>query len=317
MPTPTIPGLDVPRAKRYSRIKLAALLLNTALSFARLGWFAGSGHSARLRDKTQDVAPDPRLATPAYVAAYGVLSWLAGLPFAYVTGHVVERRFDLTKQGTPAWLRDAAKGLVVTLALEVPAATVSYAVIRRRPRDWWLILAGATVPLLVILGQFAPVLILPLFNKFEPIRDRVLADRVKDLGKRAGVPIADVLRVDMSRQTEKPNAFFAGIGHTKRIVLSDTMLDRFSPSEVDAVVAHELGHQAHGDIWRLTALFAGMGTGSAYAIHRLAPPLFDRAAPRTGVRGLGDVAGFPLFELLGGLLGFVALPLQNAVSRAI
>src|SRR3712207_4898251 len=109
------------------------------------------------------------------------------------------------------------------MLLQVPLLTGAFAVIRRRPRDWWLVLAGATVPLTVALSNLAPVLIMPLFNRFEPLRDRALADRVRGLAERAGVPIADVFQMDMSRQTEKPNAFFAGLGNTKRIVLGDTL----------------------------------------------------------------------------------------------
>ncbi len=312
-----IPGLDVEKAKRYSRTRLAVLLAGTAWSVARLSWFALSGQSTQLRRAMDAAVPDRRLAGPAYVAAATAFSWATSLPLAYLGGHRVERRFGLTKQSDRGWLGDQLKGFALGLVLQVPLVTGAFAVIRRRPRDWWAVLAGATVPLAVLLSNLAPVLIMPLFNRFEPLRDRALADRVRGLADRAGVPIADVYQMDMSRQTEKPNAFFTGLGNTKRIVLADTLIERFEPDEVDGVVAHELGHQVHGDIWRLIALGGGLGFAGAYAAYRLAPPLVRRTASRTGVTGVGDEASLPLLGLVMVLVGFVAAPIQAAVGRAI
>lgn len=315
--TVQIPGLDVAKAKRYSRTRLAVLLLGTAWSVAKLAWFALSGRSASLRRASRRAAPDPRLATPAYVAVVAVLSWLGSLPVSYAGGHLVERRFGLTKQSDRGWLGDQVKGLVVGLVLQVPAATGVYWLIRRRPHDWWAWLAAAVVPAAAVLSNLAPVLIMPIFNRFEALPDKTLDARVRGLAARAGVPIADVFRMDMSKQTEKPNAFFAGLGNTKRIVLSDTLIDRFEPEEVDAVVAHELGHQVHGDVWRLIAFTGGLGFGAAYAVHRLAPPLVRRTARRSGIDGIADEASLPLLGLVMILVGFVAAPVQSAFGRAI
>ena len=312
-----IPGLDVARAKRYSRVRLASLLAGLVWSGARAAWFAGSGKSATWRDRARAISPDRRLATPAYLATTMSFNWLTSLPLAYLTGHLVERHFGLTKQTHRGWVTDAGKGFALSLALEVPAATVAYAVIRRRPNDWWLLLSAATVPLGVVFSHLAPVIIMPLFNRFEPIQDDALVARIQLLADRSGVHVADVLRMDMSRQTEKANAFFTGIGTTKRIVLGDTLLDRYTPAEVEAVVAHELGHQVHGDIWRLIGLGAGLGFGGAYALHHLAPRVLRRTTSRTGVRHLGDEAGMPVVGLLMLVFGLIALPIQNAVSRAI
>lgn len=318
MSTPVeIPGLDVAKAKRYSRTRLIVLLVGTLWSVARLVWFALGGRSARLRRAAERAVPDRRLATPAYLAAATLISWLSGLPFAYFGGHRVERRFGLTKQSDRGWLVDQLKGVGLGVVLQVPLLAGAFAVIRRRPRDWWAILAGATVPLAVVLSNLAPTLIMPLFNRFEPLSDAGLAARVKALATKAGVPIADVFRMDMSRQTEKPNAFFAGLGNTKRIVLSDTLIDRFEPAEVDSVVAHELDHQVHGDIWRMIAFGGGMGVGAAYLTSRLAPPLVTRTSARTGVATIADPASLPLLGLVTALLGFLAAPLQAAFSRAI
>jgi STE24 endopeptidase len=253
----------------------------------------------------------------AFFALTTALSWLSSVPVAYFGGHQVERRFGLTRQSTGGWLGDQAKGLLLGVLLQTPLLTAAYAVIQRRPRDWWLIIAGASVPLTVALSNLAPVLLMPLFNKFEPLRDEALVARIRSLAARGGVRISDVYEMDMSRQSEKPNAMFTGLGNTKRIVLGDTLLAGFSQDEVEAVVAHELGHQVHGDIWRLIGFGAGAGFGTAWLLSRIAPLAVERTRQRTGVSDIGDEASLPVLALLMTAMGLFLMPVQAAFSRAM
>ena len=312
-----IPGLDVAKAKRYSRTKLAVLLLSTLWTVVRLAWFASDRRAARLNAAMARGLPDRRLAAPAFFTVTMVLSWLSGLPVAFFGGHEVERRFGLSKQSTGGWLGDQLKSLLLGVLLQTPLLTAAYAVIRRRPRDWWLIIAGASVPLTVALSNLAPVLLMPLFNRFQPLRDEPLAARVRALAARSGVRISDVYEMDMSRQSEKPNAMFTGLGNTKRIVLGDTLLSQFPEDEVEAVVAHELGHQVHGDIWRLIGFGAGAGFGLAWLLSRIAPEAVRRTHERTGVSDVADEASLPVLALLITALGLVLMPVQAAFSRAL
>lgn len=312
-----IPGLDVARAKRYSRTKLAVMVASTLWSATSLAWFASDRRARRLRDSVARELPDKRLTAPAFFAVTTALSWLSGLPVAYLGGHVVERRFGLTKQSTGGWFGDQSKGLLLGILLQTPLLTAAYTVMRRRPRDWWLVLSGASVPLAVVLSNLAPVLLMPLFNRFEPLRDEALAARVRSLATRSGVRISDVYEMDMSRQSEKPNAMFTGVGNTKRIVLGDTLLAEFSDDEVEAVVAHELGHQVHGDIWRLIGFGAGVGFGLTWLLSRIAPPALRRTSARTGVSQVKDEASLPVLALIMTVLGIIVMPIQAAFSRAM
>ncbi|MGH2614625.1 MAG: M48 family metallopeptidase [Thermomicrobiales bacterium] len=312
-----IPGLDVAKAKRYSRTRLIVLLASTLWSMARLMWFASGHRAARLSTAVAKRSPDPRWRTPAFVALTTAFAWLSSLPVAYLGGHLVERHFALTKQPASRWFGDQVKELVLGLLLQTPLVTAAYAVIRRRPRDWWLILAAATVPLSVALSTLAPVLLMPIFNRFVPLRDEALAARVRALSARGGVRISDVYEMDMSRQSEKPNAMVTGVGNTKRIVLGDTLLERFSADEVEAVVAHELGHQVHGDVWRLIGFGAGAGFGLAWLLSRIAPPVLRRTRQHTGVGDIGEEASLPMLALLMSAMGLMLMPVQAAFSRAM
>jgi STE24 endopeptidase len=156
---------------------------------------------------------------------------------------------------------------------------------------------------------------MPLFNTFTPLRDERLRAQLLALTERSGVRVADIFEMDMSRQSEKPNAMFTGLGNTKRIVLGDTLLRDFTPDEIAGVVAHELGHQVHGDIWRLIAMGGAMGFGGAWLLSRLAPRAISATSELTGVSAVGDEAAYPMLAILGSGLGFLAAPAQAAISR--
>lgn len=312
-----IPGLDVQKAKRYSRVKLAVLAASTGLSILRLAWLASDRRASRLLTAIEERTPDRRLAAPAFFAAMAATSWVASLPIEFFGGYQVEKRFALTRQPVKSWLGDQVKAFAVGTLIQTPLLTIVYAVIGRRPRDWWLILASAAVPLMVLFSNLVPVLLMPLFNRFVPLRDEELARRLRALAASRGVSVSDVYEVDMSRQSEKPNAMFTGIGNTRRIVLGDTLLERFENDEIEAVIAHELGHQVHGDIWRLIAFGALSGFGSSWLLSRLMPSLVHRTSARTGVYELGNAASLPLLSLAAAALGLIMMPIQAAFSRAL
>lgn len=307
---------EVARAIRYTRTREALFVIDLVWSWLAQGLLLARGDSARLRDLAQRLAPRPWAVEPLYSALYGLVMLALALPLSYVRGYVVEHRYGLSTQTHRAWLSDLLKGAGLGLALEAPLAAVSYAVIRRSPRWWWLILSALALPFTVLLAQLYPVLIAPIFNKFVPVADPALGERIRALAERAGVRVAEVTQMDMSRQTRKANAFFAGLGPTKRIALGDTLVSEFTPEEIEVIVAHELGHQVHGDIWK----GVGMGTlatlGSAFALSRVAEPLIRRFASRLGFKRLDDIASLPLLGLLVSVLSLLGMPLANGFSRA-
>ena len=308
------------RAVRYNRerewLTLVGMVLGVVINAVALT----TGFSSWLRDRSVKIAPWKIGPAMPYALASTFLSSLISLPLSYYSDLTVERRYNLSTQTFRGWVSDQAKGTALSLALGLPTVQGVYWIIGRFPRRWWAIFSALTVPLTVILANLAPVLIMPLFNKFSPLKDRALAERIKALAAAQGVTVSDVLQMDMSKRTRKANAMFTGIGNTKRIVLGDTLIEEFTPEEVEIVIAHELGHQVHRDIWKLIGLGGLTTTLTAWVIYRLAGPISDRIGPRFGLdtaRGAADVAALPLLSLLLSVVSLVLTPAQNAISRRI
>lgn len=307
------------RALRYSRTREWLALIDLAFGVAIMLLTLITGFSARLRSLVERVVPRRVGTVMPFVAASMALSSLLSLPLSFYRSYIVEHRYGLSNQTVRGWVGDSLKGAAVGMALAAPLAQGAYWVMGRFPRRWWAVLSALVVPFSVLLTTLAPVLLLPLFNTFEPLRNRRLEKRLRDLAEAQGVRISRVMRMDMSKQTKKANAFFTGIGATKRIVLADTLLDEFTHDEVEVVLAHELGHQVHRDLWKLIGLQPLLTAGGLYAMQRFAPPLIERFGRRWGVRteqGVRDPASLPLLGLVGTGVMIAVTPIVNAIVRA-
>ena len=302
-PRDYFPAAELERADRFrtrTRALWAAslaveLLVLTALVWKARPLAAGLGRVVHGRVRT--------------AVALGVLAvlavWLATLPLAAVR-HRWDRRHDLSRQGWDGWLADAATTLGVRAVLVAIAVAGAVSLAARLGRRWWL--AGA--PALVALGAafvvVQPLVVQPLFNRFEPLSDRRLAAEVERLGERVGVEVETVQVADASRRTTTANAYVAGLGPTRRVVFYDTILDgRFGDDELASLAAHELAHVARDHLWKGVAWFALL------AVPGLAVVAW--VTERGG--GLRDPALVPLGLLATVAVLLLTLPLQNAVSR--
>lgn len=305
------------RAREYSRTKDRLSLLGVSASLLTGSVFVFSGLARRLADRLLPAAGASLPRRLGFTAALSAIGTLAGLPLRYYSGFVVERRYGLSTQDRPAWAADVLKGTAIGLPLELGMIEALYAALRRWPHRWWLVVSAAVIPLSAAMSQLFPVLIAPRFNRYEPLRDEALAARLRDLTARAGVPVADVMQMDMSRRTTKANAFFAGLGPTKRIVLADTMLETFTPEEIEGVVAHEAAHQVHKDIWRFIGL-AGLTTlATTASVHLLGNGLVRRMPSLMGTGDLANPRSLPVLGVVMSVVGVLLSPLQLAYSRSI
>ena len=305
------------RARRYHRVRRHIGYAESATSLTRRLLFLRLGGAAALEAALHRSLPRESLVAPAFSLAVSTATFVLDLPSSYLGGYRIERTFGLTKQPAPDWLRQRLLGFAMGSVFQAGVATGLHALIRRRPDDWWLILTGAAVPASLVLGAIFPTLIMPRFNRFTPLADRDLVERLQSLGQQAGVRVADVYEMDMSRQTERANAMFTGLGGTRRIVLGDTLTRQFEPDEIAGVIAHELGHQVNRDIWTLSAIGAGSIAVVGAATARFGPPAIERTRRWTGIRRHDQVAALSVLGLVATAASLAVAPVSAAVSRAI
>jgi STE24 endopeptidase len=296
------------RSSRYHRLKRRAGILSVVWSVALLAGLLASGASVRMRD----LAGSSVLALVFYVALLLLLNELGSFPIAFYSGFLLERRYGLSKEPLGRWLFDQLKSFAIGLLLSSVAAAILYALIGVSPDGWWLP-AGIVFALLIVgLANLAPVLLLPLFYSVKPLDREALRARLMTLADRAGARVLGAYEWGLSEKTKKANAALAGIGATRRILVSDTMLAEYSDEEIEVVLAHELAHHVHGDIWK-GIVFESMLILAGFF---LAARVLVWLAPSVGLNGVADIAGLPLLVLAAGAVSFVMLPVAHAMSRA-
>lgn len=289
------------RAASYQR---SAILVSVARQL--IFWGALSAVAAIVWKQFPSQARAPLLPTVAYLALIVLLLSLLTFPLDYYRGFILEHRFGLSLQSFSAWLADYAKNFSISFLLTVLALCGLHLLMARLPGRWWPA-AGIFVALFLVLSTYLyPLIIDPLFYRFTTLEDEELRSSIIEMSEEAGIEVDKVLVADASRRTAKVNAYFTGMGRTKRIVIFDNLLTGFSKEEILAVIAHEMGH------WKHSHIFKGIILGAAgiFLGFFLLQKLLDGMRAGAGIRSL------TLALLYFSLFSFVSLPVQNAFSRA-
>ena len=301
------------KATRYHRLKRRTSILATSIqAFCLLG-LLGSGASQSLRDFAFDVAGHWFVpAVCVYVLLLGLLLSLVDLPWAFYSGVTLERRYGLSTETIATWSLNQLKSAAVGLAFSLVAALIVLSLARWDADDWWIAAAIIFTLILVGLAQLAPVVLLPIFYEVKPLARDSLRERLLALADRAGARVLGVFEWRLSDRTRKANAALAGIGRTRRILVSDTLLADHTDDEIEVILAHELAHHVHHDIWTSILLEAVLIALGFY----LADAALARFGAVLGLEGKSDLAGLPLLALSAGAVSLLLMPIANALSRA-
>src|SRR5687767_5112461 len=301
------------QAKEYARIRRRLWLVDTVFSavYALLWLFLG--WSISLRDWLLTFTTNPWLLVAVFVVIFGGIYALINLPLGYYSGFILPHRFGQSNQTFKDWVIDQIKGLVIGAPIGLLLLELLYLALRVTGDLWWLWAAIGMLIFTVLLSNLAPILIMPLFNKYVPLGDehRELADRLLDLARRANTKVQGVFKFDLSKRTKAANAALTGIGNTRRIILGDTLLNEFTTDEIETVIAHELGHHVHRDI---PVGIVVSGVISLIGLY-IASLVLNWGATAFGFSGPADIGALPLFGLTMGLFGVLTMPLNNAYSR--
>jgi len=298
------------RAEQLGAVRRRIFLLGTVIGLVVPWLLWASGISARIWSAF-DSLPG-WLGIFPYIAVLLLVLALVGAPLAYYRGYTVGHRFGLSTQNRRGWLVDWLKGTALGTVLATAAGGTVYLLLWSVPGLWWVLFGLIWTLALLLLTFLAPYVLLPLFFKPRPLDNPALESRIADLSRRAGAAVAGIARLDFSRRTHEANAAVIGFGRSRRVVLADTLLESFRFDEIEAVVAHELGHHVNRDVARMLAIqvvvtFLGLAVAASLGAEPLS--IFASA-------DLASPTSFPLVLLGIEVFGLLLMPAVNAYSRA-
>jgi STE24 endopeptidase len=301
------------KAKEYARIHRRLFIVELAWSgLYALLWLV-AGWAVGLKAALLGLHANLWLVIAAFAVIYAGIDMLLSLPLSYYSEFVLPHRYELSNETMKSWIIDNLKALLISAPIGLIVIEVIYAVLRRFPDTWWLWAAGFMLLFTVLLANLSPVLIAPIFNKYIPLGEehQDLAERLLRLAERAHTRVRGVYKFDLSRRTKTANAALTGIGNSRRIILGDTLIEEFTPDEIETVLAHELGHHVNRDI----PLIILVGSVSTLVGFYLASLGLKWGVHFWGFKDAADISALPLFILVIGVYSLVTMPLNNAFSR--
>ena len=298
------------KARIYNFTPRILYILRFLLQVALLSWLLFSARGQVLFRRIRKLGRHYWVISALSILCVWLLVHLVALPFSYYTGFYWQKVWGFSTQSTAAWWLDYLKSAGIDMFISLSGGLAFFWLVNRLSRYWWLVGAIFFSLWLVVQTLCWPILIYPLFNHFEPMSDPAVVTMVNDLAQRASLHISGVFVMDASKQTTLANAYFTGIGATKRIVIYDTLLRDYSFPEVKAVIAHEIGHWRHNDV--IHGLLYGMLGG--IAVFGLLAFLLKPWLPKNNEK---PPELWIALQLVLVLLFFVSNPLQNSVSRTM
>jgi STE24 endopeptidase len=302
-------------AKQYAKQNRWCFILDFLINGALAISWVISGLAIVLNNLFQ-LLPIPLILSNAlFILSYGFLAFIVASPLTFYSDYVLPKRYKLSHQKFSSWLLDQVKSLAISGVIGVPLLLLIYWFLSIAPDTWWIWAAAILILISVLFANLYPVLIAPLFNKFTPLSEEhgELEQKLISLAEKIGTKITGVYKYDMSRRTSTANAALMGLSNTKRIVLSDTILDNFSDDEIETVIAHELGHHVHRDLPLSILVNSVIIIFTFYAASfgmRWTIEFFNFSA-------ISDISTLPLLEIMFGIFSLIVFPIQNTFSRIL
>ena len=298
-------------AKKYSRIKQIISVVETIIFYAILIILLFTGLSKEIEELAFIYTSNSYIALLIFLGIIGIAESIITFPISFYSGFLLEHKYELSNQTLFQYFKEMLKALLVGIIIGIPLLLAFFFILRTFENYWWLILGLFIFFFSVIMGRLAPVLIFPIFYKFKPIENESLSKKIRDLCKKTGVKIQGIFTFDMSKNTKKANAAFTGLGKSKRIILGDTLIDKFSEDEIESVFAHEMGHYSKKHVLKLiilSTIFTFVGLYITSVLYKDSLSFFSFTS-------ISEIAAIPLLFLYLSLFGLITSPLSNLLSR--
>lgn len=299
------------KARKYSQIKYSLAIVQTLYLFLLLFLFQFFGISESVAGFISGLFPFGFLVILLYLLAAYLAYYALNFPFHLYGSFLLERRFSLSSQKIGDWLKDEAKSAMLSYLMLVILFGAFYGIVAIFPNSWWLVVSLFWIFFSLILARLMPVLIIPLFFKYRKLSDELLRQRIIRLADKMKVKILDVFEIDFSRKTLKANAAFVGWGKTRRVILADTLKDKYSYDEIEVILAHEFAHYRLKHIFKLIIINSLVTLLSFYIIFQTS----GRALGMFGLTSISDIAAFPVIIMYMILFGVITQPMENYLSR--
>lgn len=299
------------KSKRYSNTKYILATVDTLYFLLLLILFQGSGLSSTLAKSISNLVSPYYLVIAIYLFVVFVAYYILDFPFNLYRSFFLEHKFNLCNQKIKDWLIDQLKGMAISFIIFIILAETFYYILNRFPSTWWLIASLFWIFFSVILARLTPVLIIPLFFKYRALSDSALRERILKLAGRMKVKILDVFEIDFSKKTLKANAAFVGIGRTKRVILADTLKDKYTEDEIEVILAHEFAHYRLKHLLKLLLINSLGIILSFYTIFKTGGYILGIF----GIASIKTIAALPVVLLYLFLFSICLTPLENYLSR--
>ncbi|MFC1808518.1 M48 family metallopeptidase [Candidatus Omnitrophota bacterium] len=303
--------MEKSKAKEYSAIKVKLTILNCVFTVVVLSALIIFGWSQSFFDTAYSIFVNPFLNIAIYFIIFSLYLYVVAFPLSYYGSFFLEHKFELSNQTFGHWFLEGLKKEALTILFGIILIEVLYFFIRSAPTTWWFLAWGFFFLFSVVIGHIFPVLIIPLFYKYSDIEDKSLYDHIFSFVSEYGPKVKGVYSINLSKTTKKANAAFCGLGSTKRVILSDTLLNQFNADEIEMVLAHEIGHYKKKHILKKIVFETAISLIGFYVLYLV----LGKLSTYCGFSGQADIAAFPVLYLVFFASGLLFLPIQNSFSR--
>jgi STE24 endopeptidase len=300
-------------AQEYNKLRRRWNIIYTIFNLLLLSIFLISGASLGLKNFLSNYLREDWLLNTFYFLILLISLEIINLPSSYHLNFYLEHKFNLSNQKIKAFFIEKIKKLALTLLLGLLSVHTIYYFLKYKPDYWWIYTSFIFILLGILLSHLAPKILIPIFYKLIPIEDEELRESILNLCKEKNTKVKEVYKIDLSRDTKKANAGLTGIGNTRCIILSDTLLNRFTLEEIEVVFAHELGHHYHGHLWKLL----GVEIFISFLIFYLLDINLRYLSFYFNIQEIHNIANLPLLVLIFYFFSFLFLPLKNSISKRL
>lgn len=301
------------KAKAYNQKKIFTEIAETIILLVFLVFFMVTGWSSFMKTVWYPVSTSPWIVNGLYTLAFFLVIKIVTFPLDFYSGFILEHHYNLSNQKIGPWLIDQLKELAVISLFSLLIVEIIYTLLRYAPTYWWLIISGILCFFFILITKLAPVFLMPLFFSFQKICDPDLEARLHKLTKKAHTKITGIFEMKLSQKSKTANAALAGIGQTRRIILSDTLLNNYTHEEIETIMAHELGHHVYNHLWKGIAVQSTLILILFFTISCF----LAKGVIWFHLENIYDVAGLPYLTLIGLLFSLFFLPVVNSYLRCL